>query len=113
MKSVIRFFRAPDKNENKEYKTATLRDAENTEFKFYELSRTDVMRKGELKIHIDTASKVICTSFEYNFNNDDVIIIDGIDYRIKSIYIEKDEDDNNFFGIKCRQRSYITLGTDY
>lgn len=113
MPSVIRFFRSQDKNENKEYKTAKLRDAENTEFKFFELSRTDIDRKGELRIHIDSASKIICTSAELEFNRDDVIIIDGKNYGVKYIYIEKDEDDNNFFGIKCRQRTYLTLGRDY
>jgi len=113
MKSVIRFFRSQDRNENKEYKTAELRDAENTEFKFYELARTDIVRKGELKLHIDSASKVICTSDNIQFNNDDFIFIDGVRYGIKYIYIEKDEDDNNFFGITCRQRTYLTLGKDY
>lgn len=112
MVSIIRFFRSQDKNENREYKIATIKNLENTEFKFYELSRTDIVRKGELKIHIDNASKTICTSAEIEFNNDYIIVIDGLEYNIKSIYEELDEDDNNFFGIKPRKRSYLTLQRD-
>ena len=112
MASSIRFFRAPDKNENIEYKTASVKNLENMEFKFYELSRTDIIRKGELGIHIDNASKTICTSAEIEFNNDYVIVIDGREYNIRAIYEELDEDDNNYFRIKPRKRSYLTLVKD-
>ena len=113
MGSTIRFFRAKEKNENIEYKIGKIKNLENQEFKFFELPRTDIIRKGELKLHLDNASKVICTSIEnIEFNNDFVIVIDDTAYNIRGIYVELDEDDNNFFGIKCRRRTYLTLIKD-
>lgn len=113
MASIIRFFRENQKNTQKEYKTAILRDSENTEFKYYELSRTDIMRHDDLRVHIDSASKIICTSNEFlTFTNDSAIIINGILYYIRNIYEEKDDDDNNYFGIPSRKRVYLTLITD-
>lgn len=112
MPSVIRFFRASDKNENKEYKTAVIKDLENQEFKYYEISRVDVIKKQELKIHMDNRSKVICTSYDIEFNTDYILLIDGHDYHIRSLYEEIDEDNNNFFGIKPRKRTYLTIVRD-
>lgn len=113
MASSIRFFRSKSTNENVEYKTGTILNLENKEFKFFELTRTDINRKDELRIHIDRASKVICTSIDdVEFTNDYVIKIDGERYNIMSIYIELDEDTNNFFHIKSRQRTYLTLERD-
>ena len=113
MGSTIRFFRAKEKNQNVEYKTGKIKNLENQEFKFFELPRTDIMRKGELKLHVDNASKVICTSAEVEFTNDFVIVIEDTAYNIRGIYVELDEDDNNFFNIKCRKRTYITLIKDW
>lgn len=113
MASMIRFFRSKATNENVEYKTASIVNLENTEFKFFELTRTDINRKEELRIHMDSASKIICTSIEnVEFNNDFIIVIDGERYNVSSIYIELDEDTNNFFGIKARRRTYLTLERD-
>lgn len=113
MASMIRFFRNKTTNENVEYKIGKIINLENKEFKFFELTRTDIVRHDELRIHIDSASKVICTSIEdVEFNNDFVITIDGERYNVKSIYIELDEDTNNFFNIKARKRTYLTLERD-
>ena len=115
MASSIRFFRNKDKNENIEYKNATAysESVDHVEFKFFELTRTDINRKEEIKLHMDSASKVICTSNEsIEFNNDFIIYIDGERYHVSSIYIELDEDTNNFFHIKARKRTYLTLERD-
>ena len=112
MASVIRFFRSQDKNENKEYKIASIKNLDNSEFKYYELSRTDIVRKGELNVHIDNQSKIICTSAEISFNTDYVLKIEDYEYYIRSIYEEIDSDDNNFFGIKPRKRTYLTIIKD-
>ena len=113
MASSIRFFRSKDKNENIEYKTASIVNLDYMEFKFFELTRTDINRREELRIHMDTASKVICTSIEdVPFNNDYVIVIDGERYNVSSIYVELDEDTNNFFRIKARKRTFLTLERD-
>lgn len=113
MASMIRFFRSKSTNENVEYKIGKIVNLENREFKYFELLRTDILRNGELKLHIDASSKVICTSIEdVEFNNDTVLILDGYRYNIRSIYEELDEDTNNFFGIKARKRTYLTLIKD-
>lgn len=112
MASAIRFFRSQDKNENKEYKIGKIKNLEFQEFKYFELSRTDILRKGDLKIHIDNQTRTICTSLEIEFNTDYILIIDGYEYHIRAIYEEKDEDDNNFFGIKPRKRTYLTIIKD-
>lgn len=113
MPSTIRFFRSKDKNQDVEYKIASIPNLENREFKFFELTRTDINRKEELRIHMDSASKAICTSIEdIEFNNDFIIVINGERYNVKQIYIELDEDTNNYFGIKARKRTYLTLERD-
>lgn len=113
MASAIRFLREKNKNQNIEYKIGKIVNLENKEFKFYELTRTDINRKEELRLHIDMASKVICTSIEnVEFTNDFVIVINGERYNIRSIYIELDDDANNFFGITPRKRTYLTLERD-
>lgn len=113
MASTIRFFRSKDKNQNLEYKIGNILNLENKEFKFFELTRTDINRKEELRLHMDNASKVICTSIDnVEFNTDFIIVINGERYNVRQIYIELDEDTNNFFGIKSRQRTYLNLERD-
>ena len=113
MASMIRFFRSKDKNENIEYKIGKIVNLEYKEFKYFELLRTDILRNNELKLHIDASSKVICTSIDdVEFTNDTVLIIDDYRYNIRSIYEELDEDTNNFFGIKSRKRTYLTIIKD-
>ena len=47
------------------------------------------------------------------FNTEYIIILDdSYSYVIRSIYEEIDEDNNNFFNIKPRKRTYLTLIRD-
>ena len=112
MASTIRFFRSEKNNDKVEYKTAKIKNLQYQEFKFYELSREDINRKGELKLHADNLTKTICTSFEAEFTNDFVIVIGDSEYHIRSIYVEIDPDDNNYFNIKPRRRTYLTIIRD-
>lgn len=110
--SVVRYFNNPADNEKKEYKIGKIRDLENQEFKFYELSRTDIMKNGNLQINIDVASKTICTSVNIDFTTEYMIEIDGDMYNIRSIYVENLNDDNNFFRIHPKKRTYLILIQD-
>lgn len=63
-------------------------------------------------LHIDNSSKVICTSAEIEFNTEYILIIDDYTWVIRAIYEELDPDDNNFFNIKPRKRTYLTIIRD-
>lgn len=112
--SIIRRFRKPENNENIEYKTGKIRDLEYREFKYYEVNRSDNSVKGELSLNIDNKVKTICTSDDYiEWNTQYLVILDdGYLYVIRTFYDELDPDDNNFFNIKARKRTYLTLVRD-
>lgn len=112
MAGVVRFFRDPKNNDQLEYKIGKIRDLNYQEFKYYELSRTDVAKNGNLTLNIDNSSKTICTSVDIEFNTEYILIIDSHPWVIRTIYEELDPDDNNFFNITPRKRTYLTIIRD-
>ena len=98
---------------NQNIKHGKIKNLDFQEFKYYELSRTDIATNGNLTLHIDNSSKTICTSTDMEFNTEYIIILDdSYQYVIRTIYEELDPDDNNFFNIKPRKRTYLTLIRD-
>jgi hypothetical protein len=39
-------------------------------------------------------------------------MLDNVEYRIRAIYYEDDEDENNMFGMKLSTKRYLNLITD-
>ena len=112
MAGVVRFFRDPKNNKEIEYKTGKIKILQYQEFKYYEILNTDVAAHG-LNLFIDNQSKTIVTSYELEFNTSYIIILaDGYEYVITAIHEEVDPDDNNFFNIKPRKRTYLTIIRD-
>jgi len=101
-----------DKTKTKQWKTAFIKSANNTPFKYNKMSRTDISRLSGIGINIDVESLIIMTTCEYEFTTDTVIMLDNVEYRIRAIYYEDDEDENNMFGMKLSTKRYLNLITD-
>lgn len=101
-----------DKTKIKQWKTAFIKSANNTPFKYNKLSRSDISRLSGIGINIDIESFIIMTTSEYEFTTDTVIKLDNTEYRIRAIYYEDDIDENNMFGMRLATKKYINIITD-
>lgn len=93
------------------YRTAYIKEdsGDKAAFKYFLVDREDAREADFLKgIEMQTYTKIIKTSFSYDFTIKTKIIIDNIQYSVNSLYTEQQEQANGMFR-NVKNFTYLVL----
>lgn len=93
------------------YRIAKIKEdsGEQISFNYYLVDREDTKVEEFLRgVEMQSSSKIIRTTFSYNFTIKTKIVINNVQYAVRSIYTEQQEIDNGLFR-QPKQIKYLVL----